>query len=130
MAPSSGNASRTKRDLTLHHRSYRRRSNKGKNRCNNLLEIWQSNVFLSMALSWPTQPCRELHAQKLTVREIKDRLAAGKTSTGQVVNLTKTRLYGILQNLGLKPHRYSPGYLSARQKAVELDRASICGVDA
>src|SRR5262245_2893890 len=48
---------------------------------------------------------RELHAQRLTVFEIKDRLAAGKTSTGQAVKITVGRLYMILEKkLGLKPN--------------------------
>ena len=38
---------------------------------------------------------RELHAQKLTVFEIKEHLAAGKTSTGQIVKITEGRLYEI-----------------------------------
>jgi len=35
---------------------------------------------------------RELHAQKLTIFQIKEHLAAGKTSTGQIVNITEGRL--------------------------------------
>jgi hypothetical protein len=65
---------------------------------------------------------RELHAQKLTVQEIKAHLASGKTSTGQVVNFTLGRIYMLLRNMDLKPHRYSTGYLSALQKAAELHR--------
>ena len=65
---------------------------------------------------------RELHAQKLTVYEIKDHLAAGKTSTGQKVNITVGRLYMILRKLGLKPNRFSTEYLSLRDKALALNR--------
>jgi DNA invertase Pin-like site-specific DNA recombinase len=62
---------------------------------------------------------RQLDAQKLTVREIRDHLAAGKTSTGQVVNFTLGRIYTMLREMALKPNRYSTGYLSALQKAAE-----------
>src|SRR5439155_25546121 len=50
--------------------------------------------------------------------------AAGKTSTGQVMNIGLGRLYLILQKLGLKPtpHQFSARYLSVRQKAVDLNR--------
>src|SRR5215813_1271980 len=65
---------------------------------------------------------RELHAQQLTVFEIKDHLAAGKTSTGQAVKITVGRLYMILQKLGLKPNRFSADYLALRKQAVEFNR--------
>jgi DNA invertase Pin-like site-specific DNA recombinase len=65
---------------------------------------------------------RELHAQKLTALEIKDHLAAGKTSTGQVINISLGRLYLIMQKLGLKQNRFSARYVSLRQKAAELYR--------
>jgi hypothetical protein len=65
---------------------------------------------------------RELHAEKLTVSEIRDHLAAGKTSTGQVVNFTLGRIYIMLRKMALKPNRYSIGYLSALQKAAEFHR--------
>jgi len=66
---------------------------------------------------------RELHAQRLTVFEIKDRLAAGKTSTGQAVKITVGRLYMILEKkLGLKPNRFSAEYLALRKQAVEFNR--------
>ena len=56
--------------------------------------------------------------------EIQEHLAAGKTSTGQVMNIGLGRLYLILQKLGLKPtpHQFSARYLSVRQKAVDLNR--------
>jgi DNA invertase Pin-like site-specific DNA recombinase len=65
---------------------------------------------------------RELHAQKLTVTQIKEHLAAGKTSTGQIVNLSRYRVYDILRKLRLKANRSSPGYTSLRVKADELNR--------
>jgi DNA invertase Pin-like site-specific DNA recombinase len=65
---------------------------------------------------------RELHAHGLTVFEIKEHLAAGKTSNGQKMNITVGRLYDVLRELGLKPNRFSPGYLALRQKALELNR--------
>jgi DNA invertase Pin-like site-specific DNA recombinase len=65
---------------------------------------------------------RELHAQKLTVFEIKEHLAAGKTSTGQKVEITIGRLYDVLRKLGLKPNRFSDDYLSLREKALRLNR--------
>ena len=68
---------------------------------------------------------RELHAQKLTVFEIKEHLAAGKTSNGQVVKITVGRLYMILRKLGLEPYRFPADYLALRQKALELNRAWV-----
>ena len=65
---------------------------------------------------------RELHAKKLTVFEIKEHLAAGKTSTGQKVNITVGRLYDILRKLGLTSNRFSGDYLSLREKALLLNR--------
>jgi hypothetical protein len=65
---------------------------------------------------------KELHAEKLTIFEIQEHLAAGKTSTGQKVEITIGRLYVILRKLGLKPNRFSAEYLSLRDKALELNR--------
>ena len=65
---------------------------------------------------------KELHAEKLTVVEIREHLAAGKTSTGQKVKITIGALYEILRKLGLKPNRFSAEYLSLRDKALELNR--------
>jgi len=61
---------------------------------------------------------RELYAEKLTVLEIKERLAARTTSTG----LTAGRLYMILHKLGLRPNRFSAAYLLLGQKAADLHR--------
>jgi DNA invertase Pin-like site-specific DNA recombinase len=68
------------------------------------------------------QLIRELHAQKLTVYEIQEYLAAGKTSNGQKVELTVGRLYMILHKLGLKPNRFTVDYLSLKKRALELNR--------
>jgi hypothetical protein len=65
---------------------------------------------------------KELHAQKLTVFEITEHLAAGKTSTGPKVNITVGGLYRIFQRLGLKPNRFPAEYLFLRDKALELNR--------
>jgi DNA invertase Pin-like site-specific DNA recombinase len=65
---------------------------------------------------------KELHAKKLTVFEIREHLAAGKTSTGQKVKITVGTLYEILGKLGLKPNRFSAEYLFLREKALELNR--------
>jgi DNA invertase Pin-like site-specific DNA recombinase len=64
---------------------------------------------------------RELHSQGLTALEIKERLSAGKTSTGQVLNVSLGRLQR-LKTMGLKAAQRPASYFSARQKAVELDR--------
>src|SRR6266480_5171547 len=63
---------------------------------------------------------RDLHAQKLTVFEIREHLAAGKTCTGQVMNISLCELYEKLHKMGLKPSRFSAAYLSLREKAAEL----------
>ena len=61
-------------------------------------------------------------AEGLAVSEIQKRLAAGRTSTGQTMNITTNTIYETLHKLGLKPSRYSAGYLSLREKAAELNR--------
>ena len=63
-----------------------------------------------------------LQAEQLTVPEIKERLATGQTSTGQVVNITSAGIQVSLQKMGLKSAKYSCSYLSLRKKAAELDR--------
>ena len=68
------------------------------------------------------QLIKELHEQKLTVFEIQERLAAGKTSNGQKVEITAGRLYVILRKLGLTPNRFSANYLALREKALVLNR--------
>ena len=87
--------------------------------------VWHSGGRTSLTV-WQRQSLgslvRELHTQKLTVPEIREHLAAGKTSTGQAVSLTLGGLYHLLKSLGLKPHHRSLGYFSALEKAIELDR--------
>ena len=87
--------------------------------------FWKSGGETALVL-WRGAGCynliRELHGQKLTVVEIKEQLAAGKTSTGQVVNIGVGRLYIILRKLGLEPYRFPVDYLSLRQTAFELNR--------
>lgn len=68
-------------------------------------------------------PIRELHAKNLTVSEIREFLAAGKTSTGQITNISLGQLRVILRKMGLKPNRYSADYISLRQKAAGEARA-------
>jgi hypothetical protein len=65
---------------------------------------------------------KELHAEKLTVFEIQEHLAAGATSTGQRVNITIGGLYRIFERLSLKPNRFSAEYLALREKALSLSR--------
>src|SRR5262245_12247871 len=66
--------------------------------------VWKSGEKTPF-LIWRGIGCynliRELHDQQLTVFEIKDHLATGKTSTGQAVKITVGRLYMILQKLRL-----------------------------
>src|SRR5262249_36214182 len=61
-------------------------------------------------------------AQGLTVFQIKEHLAAGKTSNGQKMNITVGRLYDVLRELGLKPNRFTVDYLSLKKRALELNR--------
>ena len=62
---------------------------------------------------------RELHAKHLTNGEIKEHLAAGKTSTGQVVILSLGRISLILKKMGLKKHRPTAAYIPLGQEAAE-----------
>jgi hypothetical protein len=64
----------------------------------------------------------ELHNQNLTPQEIKEHLAAGKTSTGQILNLGVARIQLILLRMGFKPLRHPVSYFVAREKAAELHR--------
>jgi hypothetical protein len=87
--------------------------------------VWKSGEKTPF-LIWRGIGCynliRELYAQQLTVLEIKDHLAAGKTSTGQAVKITVGRLYMILEKLGLKPNRFRADYLALRKQAAEFNR--------
>ena len=65
---------------------------------------------------------RELHDQKLTATEIRENLAAGKTSSGQVIKIGFNRLYFIMHKMGLKQRRFSLDYVSVQQRAAELYR--------
>jgi hypothetical protein len=76
--------------------------------------IWRGNGRYNLI--------RELNAQKLTVYEIQEHLATGKTSTGQKVNITVGRLYNVLRKLGLTPNRFSADYLALRETALLLNR--------
>jgi hypothetical protein len=64
----------------------------------------------------------ELHAQGLTASEIREHMAAGKTSTGQVVKISLDEVYLSIRKLGLKPHRFAASYASLQRKAAELCR--------
>jgi hypothetical protein len=65
---------------------------------------------------------RELYAQQLTPVEIKEYLAAGKTSSGQIINIGVAGIQKSLHRMGLKPAKRSASYLSVRRKAADLDR--------
>ena len=87
--------------------------------------IWQSEANTSVSVWRPRSRhhlIRELQAEQLTVPEIKERLATGKTSTGQVVNITSQGIQVSLKKMGLKSAKYSASHLSLRRKAAELDR--------
>jgi DNA invertase Pin-like site-specific DNA recombinase len=65
---------------------------------------------------------RELHAQQLTASEIRERLAAGKTSTGQSINMSVAGIQLSLRKMGLTAAKHTAGHLAVRRKAAELDR--------
>jgi DNA invertase Pin-like site-specific DNA recombinase len=87
--------------------------------------VWNNGEKTPIAI-WRGTGCynliRELHTQNLTVIEIQEHLAAGKTSTAQKVEITVGRLYTILRKLGIKPNRFTVDYLLSKQKALELNR--------
>lgn len=87
--------------------------------------VWKSgrktSVFVWRALH-RRNLVRELHGQQLTPHEIKAHMAAGKTSTGQIVNLSVGRIELLLLRMGLKPVRHPSSYFVARQKAAEFHR--------
>jgi DNA invertase Pin-like site-specific DNA recombinase len=64
----------------------------------------------------------ELHAQGLTAAEIREHMAAGKTSTGQAVRISLDEVYLSIRKLGLTPHRFAASYASLQRKAAELRR--------
>jgi DNA invertase Pin-like site-specific DNA recombinase len=65
---------------------------------------------------------RELHSQGLTALEIKEHLSAGKTSTGQVLNLCLDRISTHLKQMGLKAAQRPASYFLASKKAAEMHR--------
>jgi hypothetical protein len=65
---------------------------------------------------------RELHGRGLTALDIREHLAAGKTSTAQVVRLSLGRLQLRLKTMGLKAAQRPASYFLAQQEAVELNR--------
>ncbi len=65
---------------------------------------------------------RELHGQNLTTLQIKQHLAAGKTSTGQIVNIGLSQILVMLRKMNLKPIRTPANYFSLRQIAAELSQ--------
>jgi len=66
---------------------------------------------------------RELHAQQLTVSEIKEYLAAGKTSNGQSIKMSVRAILWALRKMRVSAAKLSAAYLTMQRKAAELDRA-------
>jgi hypothetical protein len=87
--------------------------------------VWKTGARTTLFIWRPVghhHLIRELHAKHLTNREIKEHLAAGKTSTGQVVMLGLGRIALTLKKMGLKKHKYMAGYIPLGQEAAELQR--------
>jgi DNA invertase Pin-like site-specific DNA recombinase len=63
---------------------------------------------------------RELHEQNLTVPEIREHLASGKNSTGQLTDICEGQVRAILRKLGLQPHRCSADYRLLQETAIKL----------
>ena len=87
--------------------------------------VWKTGARTSLFVWRPLarhQLVRELHAKHLTLREIKEHLAAGTTSTGQLVKLSVGRISLILKKLGLKKHRHTAAYATLGQEAAQLSR--------
>jgi hypothetical protein len=67
--------------------------------------FWRSGANTSITV-WRARShhhlIRELHAEELTAPEIKERLATGQTSTGQVVNITVAGIQKSLNKVRLK----------------------------
>src|SRR5215510_1607885 len=87
--------------------------------------VWKTGSQASLAI-WRGfgryHLIRELHEQNLTVPEIRERLATGKNSTGQITVLCLGQIRAILRKLGLQPHRHSAKIRSLREKAGEFSR--------
>ena len=79
-----------------------------------LLSIWRFHGRYNLV--------GELHAQGLTAPEIREHMAAGRTSTGQVVKISLDEVYVSIRKLGLKSHRFVTSYASLQRKAAELCR--------
>lgn len=87
--------------------------------------VWKSGGETSVFVWRPFHRrhlVQELHDQQLTPHEIKEHLAAGKTSTGQSVNLGVARIQTILLRMGLKSARHPASYFLAQRKAEEFHR--------
>jgi hypothetical protein len=89
--------------------------------------VWQCGGRTSLTIwqrgSWPNL-IRELHAQKLTTPEISKHLAAGKTSTGQVVEMNLDMIRRRLSKINLKAGKYSAHQLQMLQKILSsIERA-------
>jgi len=87
--------------------------------------VWKTGSQTSLAI-WRGfarhNLIRPLHEQNLTVPEIRERLATGKNSTGQITVLCLGQIRAILRKLGLQPHRHSAEIRSLREKASEFSR--------
>jgi hypothetical protein len=87
--------------------------------------VWKSGAQSAVSF-WRARSrhhlIRELHAEKLTASEIREHLAAGETSTGQVVNIGLAGIQKSLGKMGLKAAKYSADDLLVRRRAIELDR--------
>jgi len=87
--------------------------------------VWKTGSQTSLAI-WRGfarhNLIRPLHEQNLTVPEIRERLATGKNSTGQITELCLGQIRAILRKLGLQPHRHSAKIRSLREKAGEFSR--------
>ena len=87
--------------------------------------VWKTGSQTSLAI-WRGlgryNLIRELHAQHLTVPEMRERLATGQNSTGQLTRICLGQIRAILRKLGLEPHRHSADIRLLREKAAELSR--------
>ncbi|MEX0802447.1 MAG: recombinase family protein [Candidatus Binatia bacterium] len=87
--------------------------------------VWKSGAQTPVSV-WRARSrhhlIRELYARQLTAVEIKEHLAAGETSSGQIINISIAGIQKSLNRMGLKPAKYSASFLSVRRRAAELDR--------
>jgi hypothetical protein len=86
---------------------------------------WRSGAQTAVFV-WRARSChhliRELHAQQLTASEIRERLAVGKTPTGQSINMSVGAIQLSLRKMGLTAAKHTASHLAVRLKAAELDR--------